>query len=136
MPDNLTKQQRSFAMSQVRSQGTGLEIMVRQRLSDAGLSFRTNVGELPGKPDIVFDDARVAVFVDGDFWHGYRFPKWEKSLSEFWRQKIAKTRERDRKTHRKLRRQGWRVVRLWQHDIERNLDGQILKVTRRLDLFR
>lgn len=121
MADNLTPEQRSYAMSRVRSKGTGIEMMVREALESRGYSFRTNTADLPGKPDVVFDDARVAVFVDGDFWHGYRFPRWEQELSEFWRVKIAKNRERDRKTHRKLRRDGWRVLRLWQHQIKQNM---------------
>ena len=90
-----------------------------------GLTFRTNVNDLPGKPDIVFDDARTTLFVDGDFWHGYRFPQWEHRLTEFWRVKIAKNRERDRKTHARLRRAGWRVVRIWQHQIEKDLEGRL-----------
>ena len=115
-------------MSRVRNKGTGIEIVVREALVSIGLTFRTNAVDLPGKPDIVFDDARVVVFVDGDFWHGYRFPKWQQDLPEFWRVKIAKNRERDRRTHRKLRRAGWRVVRIWQHQIKRDLEACVLRI--------
>ena len=70
MADNLTPKQRSYSMSQVRNKSTGLEIKVREALTSRGLTFRTNATDLPGKPDIVFDDARTTLFVDGDFWHG------------------------------------------------------------------
>ena len=125
MADNLTPKQRSYSMSQVRNKSTGLEIKVREALTSRGLTFRTNATDLPGKPDIVFDDARTTLFVDGDFWHGYRFSQWEHKLTEFWRVKIAKNRERDRKTHARLRRAGWRVVRIWQHQIEKDLEGRL-----------
>jgi len=125
MADNLTPKQRSYSMSQVRNKSTGLEIKVREALTSRGLTFRTNATDLPGKPDIVFEDARTTLFVDGDFWHGYRFPQWEHKLTEFWRVKIAKNRERDRKTHARLRRAGWRVVRIWQHQIEKDLEGRL-----------
>ena len=128
MADNLTSQQRSYAMSRVRNKGTGIEMVVREALASRGHTFRTNAPDLLGKPDIVFDDARLVVFVDGDFWHGYRFPQWQQDLPEFWRVKIAKNRERDRKTHRKLRRAGWRVVRLWQHQIKQNMQHCLSRI--------
>lgn len=86
-----------------------------------GLRFRKHVRRLPGSPDVVFPSAEVAVFVDGDFWHGFRFPAWKDDVSEFWQEKIAKNRGRDQRNFRKLRRMGWRVIRLWQHQIEKDL---------------
>jgi len=70
----------------------------------------------------------VAVFVDGDFWHGYRFPQWRDTLSEFWQQKIALNRRRDRKNFARLRGMGWKVIRLWKHDIRGNLEGCIGRI--------
>ena len=74
MPDNLTPEQRSYCMSRIKAKDTGLEVKVRSALHKKGLRFRKNVKELPGTPDIVFKKAQIAIFVDGDFWHGYRFP--------------------------------------------------------------
>lgn len=122
--DNLTKAQRSYCMSRVRSSDTNLERVLRRSLHRRGLRFRKNVRSLPGKPDIVFLASRVVVFVDGDFWHGYRFPAWCNKLSPFWQAKIAQNRARDRRNFARLRRNGWCVFRVWQHDIERNLDRQ------------
>ena len=110
-------------MSRVRRADTDLEVAIRCRLHRRGLRFRKHVGGLPGKPDIVFASARVAVFVDGDFWHGYRFPSWAPSLKPFWREKIEKNRSRDRRNFALLRRMGWTVVRVWQHQIKRNPDA-------------
>ena len=63
---------------------------------------------LPGSPDVVFPRQRVAVFIEGDFWHGYRFPRWADTLKPYWREKIERNRGRDRKNHAKLRRMGGR----------------------------
>lgn len=115
-------------MSRIKGKDTGLEVRVRSELHRRGLRFRKHVKELPGKPDVVFVAAKVAVFIDGDFWHGYRFPSWEHKVSDFWKKKISKNRERDIKNHRILRKTGWKVVRLWQHDIEKNLDGSINRI--------
>jgi DNA mismatch endonuclease (patch repair protein) len=128
MADNLTPEQRSFCMSRVRGRDTGLEKLVRAELHKRRLKFRTYANGLPGKPDVVFPPSKVAVFIDGDFWHGYRFPTWQKKVSRFWRLKIGKNRARDRRNFAKLRRMGWRVVRLWQHQIKRDLDSSVVRI--------
>lgn len=128
MPDNLTPDQRSFCMSRVKGKDTGLEMRVRSALHRRGLRFRKHVKDLPGKPDVVFRKARVAVFVDGDFWHGYRFPSWEDKVSDFWKKKINRNRERDAANHRKLRQMEWTVIRLWQHEVEADFDACIDRI--------
>ena len=128
MPDNLTPEQRSLCMSRIKGKDTRLEILVRSELHRRGLRFRKHVKQLPGKPDIVFTKAKVAVFIDGDFWHGYRFPAWEYKVSDFWKQKISKNRERDTKNRRKLRNMGWTVIHLWQHEIYNNFEKSINKI--------
>ncbi|MCJ7602874.1 MAG: very short patch repair endonuclease [Desulfobulbaceae bacterium] len=127
-PDNLTPEQRSYCMSRIKGKDTGLEVLVRSALHKRGLRFRKHVKELPGKPDIVFIKARVAVFLDGDFWHGYRFPSWENKVSDFWKKKISKNRERDAGNHRKLRAMGWTVIRLWQHEVQKNFETCIERI--------
>ena len=132
MTDNLNPAQRSYCMSRVRNKDTDLESLIRSRLFKKGWRFRKHVASLPGTPDIVFSRHRVAVFVDGDFWHGYRFSQWNRTLSEFWRIKIEKNRARDRKNFCKLRRLGWRVIRLWQHEIKTDLDECIDRIEKGL----
>ena len=128
MVDNLTQQQRSYCMSRVKGKDTGLERVVRSELHKGGLRFRKHNSKLPGKPDIIFTKAKLVVFLDGDFWHGYRFPQWEHKLSKFWRKKIGETRRRDQRNFAKLRRMGWRVIRIWEHSIEKDLNRVIRKI--------
>lgn len=137
MPDNLTPEQRSYCMSRIKGKDTGLEVRVRTELHRRGLRFRKHVKELPGKPDIVFSKAHVAVFVDGDFWHGYRFPLWENKVSDFWKKKISKSRERDDRNRRKLRDMEWTVIRLWQHEVQNDFEtciDRIVSAVRGIDL--
>jgi len=128
MPDNLSPSQRRYCMSRIRTRDTDIEQMVRSELHKRGFRFRKHPKDMPGKPDIVFPRARVAVFVDGDFWHGYRFPAWRDKVSSFWRDKISKNRLRDERTFKKLRRTGWRVIRIWQHEIENDLPRCVQRI--------
>lgn len=128
MTDNLTPEQRKYCMSRIKGKDTGLEKRVRSELHRRGFRFRKHVKELPGKPDIVFGKAKVAVFVDGDFWHGYDFSSWENKVSDFWKGKISKNRERDLKNHQKLSELGWTVIRLWQHEVEKDFEGCIDRI--------
>jgi len=116
--DNLTAAQRSYCMSRVRNRDTNIETEVRSLVHRKGLRFRKHVRAIPGSPDLVFIGPRVAVFIDGDFWHGYRFPAWSKNISPFWQSKIAGNRSRDQRNFRRLRRAGWQVIRVWQHEIK------------------
>lgn len=106
-------------MSRIKGKNTSPERVICALLRQGGASFSKHVKDLPGRPDIVFHQARVAVFIDGDFWHGWRFPLWEHKLAEKWKAKIAATRERDQRNFRKLHGLGWKVLRLWEHQIER-----------------
>lgn len=128
MPDNLTLGQRSYCMSRIKGKDTGLETRVRSELHKRGFRFRKHLKELPGKPDVVFTKAKVAVFIDGDFWHGYRFSTWEHKVSDFWKTKISKNRERDAKNQQRLREMGWTVIRLWQHEIHKDFKGCIERI--------
>jgi DNA mismatch endonuclease, patch repair protein len=105
-------------MSLIRSKNTLPELQLRRKLHERGLRYRLHVSTLPGQPDIVFGRQRIAIFVDGDYWHGWRFPCWAKKLSEYWRQKIAGNRKRDSANHRRLRGSGWIVIRIWEHEIK------------------
>ena len=120
MADNLTVAQRSYCMSQVRHKDTKLELQVRSELHRRGLRFRKHVKGLPGKPDIVFGPAKVVVFLDGDFWHGYDFDKWQHKLPRQWKEKISTNIHRDQDNHRLLTKMGWEVIRIWQHEVNEN----------------
>lgn len=104
-------------MSKVRGKDTKPEMAVRSYLHRRGLRYRLHDRSLPGKPDLVFKSRRVVVFVHGCFWHGHpgcskaRIPK---TREEFWRSKIETNAARDRRSIRRLRALGWRVLVVWQ----------------------
>lgn len=110
----------SRRMARVRQKGTRAEIDLRKVLHARGLRYRLQVPLLtqPRRlADIVFPRARVAVFVDGCFWHGCpEHASWPKSNADFWREKIETNRARDDDTNRRLIALGWKVVRIWSHE--------------------
>lgn len=128
MPDHMTPAQRSRAMKRVKLRGGPLERIIHQELRKAGLHFEQNYKGLRGSPDVVFIKEKVAVFIDGDFWHGWRLPAWEHSLTEFWRKKLNENRKRDQRNFRCLRANGWVVIRIWEHQIHRDLRECVEKV--------
>jgi DNA mismatch endonuclease (patch repair protein) len=128
MADRLTRAQRSYNMSRIRGFGTSLEVAVRRELQRRGLRFHANVMSLPGRPDLVFRSAKLIVFIDGDFWHGFRYPAWKRCLPRPWRRKIERNRARDLRNFAALRRRGWRVVRVWEHQVKRDLGGCIARI--------
>jgi DNA mismatch endonuclease (patch repair protein) len=121
MADRLTKQQRSTVMRSIKGKNTWMEKMVSLALRKGkGMtSFKMNDGSLPGSPDIVFHSEKVAVFLDGCFWHGcpkcYKRPQ---SNQEFWDQKLENTKKRDVRNEENLKAEGWSVIRLWEHEIK------------------
>lgn len=117
----MTPAQRSAHMAKIRSVDTGPERALRSELHSRGYRFFKHSRALSGRPDIVFPRARVVVFVDGDFWHGYRFPQWRDKLKPYWQEKIARNRARDVRNFRRLRANGWTVLRIWEHELKRDL---------------
>lgn len=109
-------------MSRVRNRDTAPEQALRSALHRRGFRFRKHVRTLPGSPDLVFTRQRVCVFIDGDFWHGFRFPTWQAAIPPFWQAKIAQNRARDARNFRRLRENGWIVLRIWSHTIKGDLD--------------
>ena len=105
-----------------RSEGTTCERLLRSALWRMGLRFRKNFKELPGKPDVAFPRQRVAVFCDGDFWHGKEWKRRKRKLQKganaaYWVPKIEANITRDKAHNAELRRRGWIVLRFWESDI-------------------
>lgn len=134
--DIMSPETRSAVMSRIRGKDTKPERLLAEGLASLGLDFTRHQGDLPGRPDVVFRGLRLAVFVDGDFWHGWRFPLWQHKLDPKWRDKIAATRKRDARNFRRLRKDGWQVIRLWEHQIERALGRCVEKVAQAVERLR
>lgn len=114
-------------MQHIRSKDTKIEGLLRKALRKKGYRFRKNYKELPGKPDIVFTKYKIAIFCDGEFFHGKDWevlkPRLEKSNnSEYWISKISRNKERDDEINKKLLFLGWTVIRFWGNDIKKNTD--------------
>ena len=130
----------SKIMAAVHSKNTLPEIRLRKALRTLGRRLRSHPLNIPGHPDLVFTKERVAVFVDGDFWHGRQWrlrklPSLEHQFSEsknrsYWIQKISRNVERDKRTTRELRRLGWTVIRVWESDLNKNMDKCVLRIQR------
>lgn len=130
MVDKFDKETRSRIMSRIRSKNTKIEVALRKKLWEMGLKgFRIHYN-LPGKPDIVYTRKKLVIFIDGDFWHGYNWKKLGKiPPKKYWQEKIQKNIDRAKKYNRKLRREGWTVLRFWEHDINKDLNKAIKKIS-------
>jgi len=120
--DTLTVKERSQRMSLIRSSSTKFENdFVTALKTKTRKRFSTNDTNVLGKPDIVFKKHKVCVFLDSNFWHGWQYPRWKHLLkNDFWRQKIERNRARDKKVTRKLRTEGWVVLRFWEHQLKKD----------------
>ena len=107
-------------MKAARQRDTAAEMAMRSALHRRGLRYRIDVSPLrgiQGRADVVFRSVKVAVFVDGCFWHGCPIHgTWPKANAEFWRKKIERNKERDADTDRRLREASWAVIRVWEHE--------------------
>lgn len=116
MADLMSAAERSERMSRIRSQNTKPELMVRKFLHHQGFRYLLHVKGLSGRPDLVLPKYRTVIFVDGCFWHGHscqggRVPATNTS---FWKEKISANKGRDRRNRRALKKDGWRVVQIWE----------------------
>lgn len=125
--DNLTQEQRHKAMSSIRSNNTSIEKILRKALWHHGYRYRKNYSVLPGKPDIAITKYRIAIFCDGEFFHGKEWEKLKLKLengnnSIYWIKKINRNMQRDIENEQALRLQEWTVLRFWGEDIIKHTD--------------
>lgn len=126
MADNLSPADRLRTMRAVKGKDTRLEKRLFSMLARMGLSgWKKNAGEIVGKPDVAFVNERVAIFVDGCFWHGC--PQCQRPLPKtnrkYWARKIERNVALARSHKQRLRRGGWTVVRVWEHEVRRSADA-------------
>jgi DNA mismatch endonuclease (patch repair protein) len=127
--DVLTKKQRSYCMSRIKSRDTVIEKSFRRSLRKAGLQGYRTKAKIIGRPDIYFPSKKFAVFIDGCFWHKcpicYKKPK---TNVEFWCNKIENNKKRDEKVNATLKKAGVKILRLWEHTIKKNPDLCLNKI--------
>ena len=135
--DKVSPETRSRVMARVRStRNRSTEWKIRVALMRAGVrGWKLNAKDIPGHPDFSFPVQRIAVFLDGCFWHGCRkCRRVPASNTEYWNAKISRNRLRDRRVSATLRSRGWRVLRIWEHEITRSptdVTRKILSVLQR-----
>jgi DNA mismatch endonuclease (patch repair protein) len=133
--DTISKEERSRLMAAVRSRGnksTELALVVLFRAAKV-TGWRRHL-KLPGRPDFAFPKARVAVFVDGCFWHGCKtHGRIPSSNRAFWKRKLKRNMERDREARKALRARGWRVMRVWEHQLKEHPATTLRRIRAALD---
>ena len=118
-------------MAAIRSKNTKPELSLRKALRQVGATgYRLHRKDVPGRPDLVFIRWKVAVFVDGVFWHGHP-DHWdpETASSDYWREKIARNMARDKAANAALLEQGWTVIRIWDQDVKADVERCVARVT-------
>lgn len=133
-----TTAKRSHNMSRIRSAGTRPERQMKLALWHAGVRYRANKRNLPGKPDIALIKYKLVIFVDGSFWHGYDWEHRQKTIKhnrDFWISKISRNLERDREVDDYYIRKGWTVLRFWDHQVKDELGTCVKQVLEVIDRY-
>ncbi len=127
-----SQEQVSFNMSRIKSRDTSIEKLLKKSLRKQHIHFRTNLKQIFGTPDFVIRDARVAIFCDSAFWHGYKFKRTKrhnfKTHKVFWENKIQNNIRRDKVVNSRLKAQGWKVFRFWDFELTNNAANCIIQV--------
>lgn len=129
MADVLTEKQRKYNMSQIKSKNTKPELVLRKLLSENKIKGYRLHKNIPGKPDLVFTKRKLAIFIDGCFWH--KCPKCfikPETRTDFWLKKITGNVKRDKEITYKLQEQGWKILRFWEHQLEKTPSRVISKI--------
>lgn len=125
------EEQRRYNMSRIKSKDTKIEVSFRKALWHRGIRYRKNYRLLPGSPDIAITKSKIAIFCDGEFWHGKDWPEKKgrfKSNPEYWVNKIEKNMRRDSIADRRLDIEGWVVLRFWGDELQKNLESCVEEV--------
>lgn len=131
MVDTVSKKKRSEIMSAVRSKDSKIEVDFRKAIWKAGFRYRKNPTKYFGKPDIVLPKHKTVIFIDSCFWHGCkkhcRIPSVRKI---YWTKKISRNVARDKEVAKHYKKQGWKIIRIWEHQIKNDLPEQACKIAK------
>lgn len=122
-------------MSKIKSRDTKPEQLLKKALWHAGLHYRSNQKKLPGKPDIAFIKYKVAIFIDGSFWHGHDWEIRRKQIQsnrDFWIPKIERNMQRDREINEYYLSKGWKVFRFWDFEVKKELGLCVISILNHL----
>ena len=131
MTDSISPQKRSWNMAQIKGKDTKIEVEVRRYLFSKGFRFRKNDKRLPGKPDVVLPKYKTVIFVNGCFWHmheGCKLGRLPKSNVSYWKQKLEKNVENDKKHVQQLIQMGWNPITIWECELKEDFVGVMDKV--------
>lgn len=134
MTDKLTKSQRSENMSKIKSHNTKLEVSFRKQLYKKGIRYLLSY-PLIGKPDLVIPSKKLAIFINGCFWHqhkGCKLSCMPKTNTDFWKTKLEGNKGRDKKVRIELKKKGWEVITVWECEIEGNVTHAVNKIIKSL----
>lgn len=132
----ITTKKRSDLMRKIKSNDTSPEIKLRKALWSQGIRYRIKNKSIIGKPDIAIKKYKLAVFVDGEFWHGYNWSEKKqkiKSNRDYWIKKIEGNIQRDKKVNKELKKDGWTVLRYWQHEIKNDLVSCVSEIEKAIN---
>ncbi|MDH3395612.1 MAG: very short patch repair endonuclease [Nitrosopumilus sp.] len=133
MPDIFTPEKRSWIMSRIRGTNTKIDLEMKKMLGSMKYKYEM-YPKMFGNPDFVLPRKRIVIFCDGDFWHGYKYHEKKRLVKKFWRDKIERNMRRDITVSRKLRREGWSVLRFWEHDIEKDPEKCMRRIKNKCNL--
>jgi len=130
MVDIFSKEKRSWVMSRIRGTNTKIDLKMNEMLGSARYKY-VMYPKMFCNPDFILPRKKIVIFCDGDFWHGYRYLEKKRLSKKFWRDKIERNMRRDQTVSRKLRQEGWSVLRFWEHDIEKNPEKCMRRIIRK-----
>ena len=131
----MTPEQRSYNMSRIRGKNTSIEVLLSNALWHRGVRFRKN-SKLYGHPDISIKKYKIAIFADGDFWHGWNWEEEQqriKSHRDYWIPKIERNMQKDIEVNFALKALGYTVIRVWEHEIRNNLNSVVDMIIREIN---
>lgn len=136
MPDRITKEQRSYNMSKIKGKDTNIEVKVRKYLYHHGYRYRKNVKGLPGTPDILLTKQRIAIFVNGCFWHHHyncKLAVYPKSRIDYWKSKIDKNVDNDVKNYNLLKQLDYKVMVIWECELNEAFDSRMKELIEEIE---
>jgi len=133
MADNVSKEKRSETMRRIKSKDSRIETKLRKALWQAGFRYRKNAKNHFGKPDLVLKKSKAVVFIDSCYWHGCRkHCRIPSTRKKYWVEKIARNKKRDKEVGRYYKNKGWKIIRVWEHDLTKEKFDQIIEKTKKL----